>query len=109
MAEGAVCAGEQGRYWAYHDEAFARQSGLGTESPVSIAKSLGLDGQRFSQCLAGEGARQKVARAESEARRLGLDSTPTFFVNGVQVSVHSDMEQELAEAIERALAEAGPG
>ena len=104
VAEGGVCAGEQGSYWQYHDAAFGQQPSLSHDSPLKIAQSLGLDEAKFAACLSGDHAMTEVTRGESEARRLGLDSTPTFFVNGVKVSVHDDMETALRQAIDEALA-----
>ncbi len=107
VAEGAYCAGLQGKYWDYHDAAFARQAQLSNNSPLEIAKWLRLDTDRFSECLEDEAARQRVASSESEAHRLGLNSTPSFFVNGKKVEAHHDMEKVLTEAIEAALKQAG--
>ena len=82
VSEGAACAHRQGQFWAYHDLAFERQSALDGESPTALAKALGLDQAAFAECLSGNGPRAHVARAEREARRLGLRATPSIFVNG---------------------------
>jgi 2-hydroxychromene-2-carboxylate isomerase len=82
VAEGAVCAHRQEQFWAYHDLAFERQARLNDNSPMELAKALALDEAAFAECLAGRGAKTRVARAESEARRLGLTATPSVFVNG---------------------------
>lgn len=82
VAEGAVCAHRQDRFWAYHDLAYARQSALDHESPMELARALELDVAAFAECLASRGTKAQVARAEREARRLGLRATPSIFVNG---------------------------
>ena len=82
VAEGAACAQRQGEFWAYHDLAFDAQSRLNKSSPMDLAKALELDEAAFTECLAGRAPKTRVARAESEARRLGLTGTPSIFVNG---------------------------
>jgi protein-disulfide isomerase len=82
VAEGAVCAHRQDRFWAYHDLAYERQSGLDHDSPMTLAKALELDEAAFAECLASRATKAQVGRAEREARRLGLKATPSIFVNG---------------------------
>jgi 2-hydroxychromene-2-carboxylate isomerase len=101
VAEGAVCAHRQDRFWAYHDLAFEGQSGLNHDSPVELAKALELDQAAFAECLAGRGAKAQVARAESEARRLGLSSTPSIFVNGRPLRSRH-LERDLQQLIDSA-------
>lgn len=107
VAEGAVCADQQGKFWAYHNAAYELQTSLSANSPQDLANRLGLDSERFSNCLAGNEASSKVAKSKAEALRLGLESTPTFFVNGIRLNAKSNLEMELSEAIDRALKEAG--
>jgi protein-disulfide isomerase len=82
VAHGAVCAQSQGKFWPYHDLAFDRQESLSMDSPATLAESLGLDMDRFAACMTDPSTRQKVQASESEARRLGLNATPTLFVDG---------------------------
>lgn len=107
VAEGAVCADQQGKFWAYHKDAFDLQTSLSASSPLELASKIGLDTERFNDCLAGTEAGSKVAKSKAEALRLGLDSTPTFFVNGIRLNATSNLEKELSDAIESALKEAG--
>lgn len=107
VAEGAVCADQQGKFWAYHYGAFESQTSLSADSPKSLASKIGLDTERFSSCLAGTEAGSKVAKSKAEALRLGLDSTPTFFVNGIRLIAESNLEKELSDAIDRSLRESG--
>jgi len=107
VAEGAVCADQQGKFLEYHHAAFEMQTSLSANSPSEIATRLGLDSAKFSSCLTSTETSAKVAKSKAEAVRLGLDSTPTFFVNGIKLKVQSDMEKELTEAIDKALHQAG--
>jgi len=102
VAQGAVCAGEQDKFWDYHDQAFERQASLDANSPQQIAETLGLDKDSFQKCIISPQPAQHVARGEREALRLGLNSTPTLFLNGRRLHLH-DMAAELATEIETAL------
>jgi protein-disulfide isomerase len=82
VAEGAACAHQQGAFWAYHDLAFEGQARLDKNAPMELARVLELDEAVFAECLAGRVPKARVARSESEARRLGLTGTPSIFVNG---------------------------
>ena len=107
VAIGAVCAREQGRFWAYHDLAFDRQDYLRVVTPAMLAKELELDQAAFEQCYEDPRAEQVVAESEAEATRLGLSGTPTFFVNGLRLHIHGDIESSLSEAVASALGESG--
>ncbi|GAB4353155.1 MAG: hypothetical protein Kow006_18200 [Gammaproteobacteria bacterium] len=104
VAVGAVCAGEQGRFWEYHDLAFERQNYLMAITPKDLADELGLDIAKFEACFKGDAAAAKVARSLDEGRRLGISGTPTFYVNGRQLHVHGDLESSLSAVIDRELA-----
>ncbi len=104
VAEGAACADQQGSFWQFHDLVFERQATLAEGSATQFASELGLDTAAFQRCLSSEFPKQRVAKSESQARALGLSSTPTLFLNGRKLHVH-DMEADLVEAIEKALRE----
>ena len=106
VAKGAACANEQGRFWDYHDLAFEQQSGLSPRSPTALADKLGLDKDQFDSCYNSQAAEQQVSRAEAEAARLGLSSTPTFYVNGQRLRLTRGLAADLNSAVERALANA---
>ncbi len=81
-AEAALCAHEQGEFWAYHDRLFENQGALGTESLKQVAADLGLDTGKFNECVDSGEFRTAVQEELQEAAALGLDSTPSFFING---------------------------
>jgi protein-disulfide isomerase len=77
----AECAGNQGRFWEMHDLLFRDQRSLGPSSFFPLAKSLGLDAERFRGCLeSDETVAQKVRNEAENARALRVTGTPTFFV-----------------------------
>lgn len=86
IAEGAVCADQQGQYWPFHTMAFQRQSALSENSPGQFAEELGLDARKFAQCMALESTRQKVHASAEQAVAAGVTGTPTFFLNGIKLS-----------------------
>ena len=82
-SEAAECAGQQGKYWPMHGKLFANQRNLQDESLVANATALGLDANRFRKCLGGE-VLSRIKDDETEAKRLGVQATPTFFVGHVE-------------------------
>jgi len=80
--EAARCAGEQGRYWAYHDVLFERQPRFERDDLVGYAVDLALDRERFERCLDDHMFRAAVEADFAEGRELGVRSTPTFLING---------------------------
>jgi protein-disulfide isomerase len=81
-AEAAQCAGEQSRFWEYHDILFDRQTpGKGWDFPA-LAKELGLQLDTFATCLNTGRYREEVAKDLHDGLTLGITSTPTFFING---------------------------
>jgi len=85
-AEAALCADEQGKFWAYHDVLFENTRELDDEDLKKYAEEVGLDMAKFDECY-GEGRfAEQVAKDTSEARAAGVSGTPAFFVNGVMLS-----------------------
>jgi protein-disulfide isomerase len=85
-AMASECAAAQGRFWEYHDLLFENQSALDRESLLSYAQRLSLDREQFVACLESEMPRRRVANDVQLATRLGVQSTPTFFLNGRTVA-----------------------
>jgi protein-disulfide isomerase len=84
-AKAAIAAGNQGRFWEYHDALFAHQTALDRASLESYAKTLGLDMARFTRDLDAPETEARVAADEAQAHALGVQGTPTAFVNGRRV------------------------
>jgi predicted DsbA family dithiol-disulfide isomerase len=81
-AEAARCAGEQGKFWEYHDLLFT-QTSLQRDILNAHAQRLGLEMQRFDACL-GAGKYRGGVEADFQAGiRAGVGGTPAFFINGV--------------------------
>ena len=81
-AKAARCAGEQGKFWEYHDLLFGRQSPGKAWDFVALAKELGLQLNVFDSCLNSERFREEITKDLQDGLKLGITSTPTFFING---------------------------
>ncbi len=102
-AVAAECAAAQGRFWEYHDVLFENQSKLDRDSLLEYAQRLGLDRAAFLACLQSDAPRQAIARDVAEGMRLGIESTPTLFLNGRTITGAPRVEQlTYAIQIERA-------
>jgi protein-disulfide isomerase len=85
-AEAAHCAEDQGKYWQMHDKLFANQKALKIENLKGYAKELGLDVAKFDKCLDAGDKAKVVAEGVEAGKKLGVNGTPAFFVNGILVS-----------------------
>ncbi len=83
-AEAARCGGDQGKFWEYHDKLFER-SRIRKSDFAAIATEIGLNTLSFGECL-DSGKNESLINADlDEAVSLGVQSTPIFFVNGIEV------------------------
>ncbi|HVM71541.1 MAG TPA: DsbA family protein [Anaerolineales bacterium] len=81
-AEAADCAGEQGAYWKYHDALFNQQYGLNRAAYEHYAADLGLNSKAFAACLDSQRYLSKIQANANDAANVGLNSTPSFVING---------------------------
>jgi protein-disulfide isomerase len=81
-AQAARCAGDQGKYWPYHDALFADQSKLDPAGLKATAERLKLDPKKFDQCLAGDLHMDQIRKSQQAGNDAGVDGTPTFIING---------------------------
>jgi protein-disulfide isomerase len=89
-AEAAECAGDQDAFWEYHDYLFSHQNGenqgaFSKDNLKSFASDLNLDTEAFNTCMDSRKYTQFVTEQTNIARQLGVQSTPTFAVNGQPV------------------------
>jgi predicted DsbA family dithiol-disulfide isomerase len=80
-ARAAYCAGEQDRFWQFHDALFATR-GLSAGVFDDIAVRVGLGREKFQSCLASARPRSAIVKDIETARRYRIDSTPSFLING---------------------------
>jgi protein-disulfide isomerase len=100
-AEAAEAAREQGKYWEYAAKLFGNQSALGVEKLKQYATEVGLDRVRFDAALDSGKFAEKVQRDLIEGHKLGVNGTPSVYVNGKRVSDNS--YESVKSAVETAL------
>ena len=105
-AEYAQCANEQGKFWEMHDAIFENQRELAGEGLKQRASQAGLDMGELQACLASGRATTAVDQDMEKGRVVGVEGTPTFYVNGRTLDGGLS-EQALSDAIEAELARAG--
>jgi protein-disulfide isomerase len=93
-SQAALCAGEQGQFWAMHDALFAKQEDLGLPAILVRADRLKLARSAFENCVAGETA-ERVKGDVALGRSLGVSSTPSFFIG----TINSDGRVQAKSAI----------
>ncbi|HEX4001033.1 MAG TPA: thioredoxin domain-containing protein [Candidatus Acidoferrales bacterium] len=81
-AEASRCAGEQGKYWEYHDMLFANAGKQTRDDLVADANALKLDGKQFDACLASGRYKPQIEQDVQLGSRAGIVATPAFFING---------------------------
>jgi len=107
-AGAAQCAADQNAFWSYHDMLYlnAETVDFTIENLKQFAEELGLDTESFNSCLDSEEYMDKLAADVDEARRRGVNSTPTFFVGQTEV-VGAKPYSDFKTAIEDELAKLG--
>jgi protein-disulfide isomerase len=102
-AEAALAAGEQGKFWEYHDKLFANQQALDRPSLEKYAEELGLNMGKFKSALDSGKFKSQVDKDKAEAQKAGASGTPTFFINGERL-VGAQPVDAFKKAIDGALA-----
>ena len=81
-AQASECAADQGKFWEFTKLAFEKQPELNRASLYAWAEQLGLEADLFDRCLRSGIKRNAVIADYESGVALGVDSTPTFVVNG---------------------------
>ena len=96
-AQAAECANDQGKSWAYHDALYnakisdenkggGENDGYFTQTVfIKLAQQIGLNIDQFTSCVSSNKYANLVAQEKTDASNLGVNSTPTFFVNGTMI------------------------
>ena len=84
-AEASLCAGEQNAYWQYHDKLFENSAALNDDLYATLAADLGLDTTAFETCMSTHKYQDKIKADMQFSIDLGVQSTPTFFINGIPI------------------------
>lgn len=100
--EAARCAGEQGKFWPYHDLLFERPPDVSPAALRALASQVGVEAVAFGQCLDSRKYRAAVNADIEAGTKLGITGTPTFFINGA-LFVGNQPLAEFQRIIEREL------
>jgi len=110
-ASAAHCANDQKMFWQYHSTLYNNWDGEGTgwassEQLHKFASTLGLDMDKFSECMSKSKWKELVDSSHADGRTLGVDATPTFFIIDqnnkvlkITGSQHYDVLQEVFDSL----------
>lgn len=87
-------AGKQGKFWEMHDILYERQKDWEKTSNVKemfvvYAKELGLDEEKFKSDFDSKEIEERINHDLASGRRVGINSTPTFILNGQKIQPRS--------------------
>lgn len=97
MAEATMCADDQGHFADYHQLVFGTR-GVTVAALPGLAEKLGLNLDEFRECTTTNRYAKRIDADISEGERLGIQVTPTFFINGARV-VGAASPEKLREKI----------
>lgn len=87
-AEAAYCAGDQGKFWEYHDILYANQTNLFAnpnkkldKTFLAYADALGMDTEEFEVCIDSNKFNEVIQTDQVEAQQAEINSTPSFLIN----------------------------
>lgn len=91
-ADAALAANKQGKFWEMHDKLFDTQTDWATNTTardtfVQYATQLGLDKDQFVKDFNDPATEKAIKDAENADLDLGLNGTPTFFLNGKEIAL----------------------
>lgn len=101
-ARAAFCAGEQGKFWQYHNALF-NSADLSPETYKKLAAQIGLDVDKFKTCSEARESLIAVSKNVEEAKKLNINGTPSFLINGRLISGVGSLET-FSRIIEQELA-----
>lgn len=90
-AQAAIAAQQQGKFWQLHDLMFANPNGLSRKSILGWAGSLGMDMKKFEADMDSEAVKKTVARDLADGEKVGVEGTPTVFINGRRYNGELDL------------------
>jgi len=105
-ANAAMCANDQGKFWDMHAILYANWNGenqgnLGDRRLQAMAESIGLDMNAFNECFNANKYKAEIEADFDKGKEMGVNGTPTVFVNGTQVGQPGKIAtyDEIAQAV----------
>jgi protein-disulfide isomerase len=93
VARAAQCAADQGKFWEYRKGLMESPGDWSDQYLLSRAAPIGLDRTSFQACLTSDRHDKAILQSSEDGARLGVQSTPTFFINGRRVKGARTVEQ----------------
>ena len=108
-ARAAEAAGLQGKFWEMHDLIYEHQKDWHEAFDVrpifeGYAKTIGLDMEKFQRDNTSEAVERRIFLDGKRGHSLGVQGTPTIFLNGREVPFPSLQQDKLRELINAELA-----
>jgi protein-disulfide isomerase len=91
-AAAALAAHRQGKFWLLHDAMFAGRTHLSRPTILAMAGKAGLDLKRFQQDWDSPAIKQALAREQAEGDKIGVEATPTIFIDGQKYNGDLDLD-----------------
>lgn len=105
-AHSAACADEQDKYWQQHDRIYEGQAEWAASRDAGdhfrdYARAIGLDLERYDQCMESGKFAGRIQAGQEEGARAGVASTPTLLVGGrlIQGRIDSDAIRRLVDSL----------
>ena len=109
-AEAAECAGEQNKFWEYHDKLFDSQKGenqgaFSNNRLEAFAEAVGLEMNDFNTCFGQNRYQDEIDADKASGDGAGVTGTPSVFVNGrILTPGRVPSFSQISEAVEAELA-----
>jgi len=103
-AEASLCANEQKRFWEFHDSMFSDQGHLEVADLKKRAVAMKMDTAAFNTCLDSGRQAAAIQKDQDEARKAGVSSTPSMFINGRLLSgnrPYTDIREIIEDELKR--------
>jgi protein-disulfide isomerase/uncharacterized membrane protein len=100
-ARASECAAAENKFWEFHDRLFEAAEDLSTDALEEHALALGLDREAYRECRVSATPTQAVRSAAQEARRLGITTVPSLFLDGRRIGgfvPFADLDRMVREA-----------
>lgn len=102
-AYASEAAAKQGKFWEMHDYLFKQQTNLSSQIIDNGAEFIGLNIEQYKKDVVSQEVKDKVARDIETADSLGVNSTPTFYLNGEKLYLRTT--EDLLTAVNKVINE----
>ncbi len=102
-AQAAEAAKAQGKFWEMYALLFANQEKFSDTEFTDLAKQLNLDMPQFEKAMKEKTYLPKVLADRDYGNTIGINATPTFFLNGkkLNLTTFADIKTAVAEAVKQ--------